>query len=428
MLEQFTGWTLALMLVILLLTLFFHLFRYSARTADIAPNVLTSLGIFGTFLGVALGLAEFDTTDIQRSVPTLMEGLKTAFWSSIVGLLGALSIKLRSAWTQLSHRSQAVEEGKNADDIYQSLEKLSTLQERHLLWLQDNNSVTAIHTLVAQVTARGDKNHEETQVELKAIRDSLENYQERMAEANSKALVMAIEKVMTEFNTKINEQYGDNFKRLNESVIAMLEWQKAYKANITRLIEEQERSTNTMTKACEAFEYMVRHADSFNGVSSSLEQLLSALEAQRDSLQQQLSSLAGLINQAASGLPQLEDRVAALTTGMADAVTRQQDWLVVELTESQKHLQQEWQQQLLETREQLQTQQQQTLLQFQRLGDKVERQVVVLEESLEAELTRSLTSLGVQLASLSEKFVSDYSPLTDRLQKLVKMAEAVNES
>ncbi|MGB1092872.1 MAG: hypothetical protein ACPGYX_12170, partial [Oceanobacter sp.] len=125
MLEQFTGWTLALMLVILLLTLFFHLFRYSARTADIAPNVLTSLGIFGTFLGVALGLAEFDTTDIQRSVPTLMEGLKTAFWSSIVGLLGALSIKLRSAWTQLSHRSQAVEEGKNADDIYQSLEKLS---------------------------------------------------------------------------------------------------------------------------------------------------------------------------------------------------------------------------------------------------------------------------------------------------------------
>lgn len=428
MLEQFTGWTLALMLAILFLTLFFHFFRYSHRTADIAPNVLTSLGIFGTFLGVALGLAEFDTTDIQSSVPTLMEGLKTAFWSSIVGLLGALSIKLRSAWHQLNTSEEVFEEGKTADDIYQSLERVVNQQERQLSWHQDNNPVPAIHALAAQLTARTDQNHEETLVQLKAIRESLENYQERMAEANAKALVMAIEKVMTEFNTKINEQYGDNFKRLNESVIGMLEWQKAYKENITRLIEEQERSTATMTNACDAFEYMVKHADAFNGVSASLEHLLSALEAERDSLQQQLGSLAELINQAASGLPQLEERVAALTSGMAEAVTRQQDWLAGELTQSQQELQQAWQQQLLETREQQQTQQQQTLLQFQRLGDKVERQVVILEESLEAELTRSLTSLGVQLASLSEKFVSDYSPLTDRLQKLVKMAEAVDES
>jgi hypothetical protein len=33
----------------------------------------------------------------------------------------------------------------------------------------------------------------------------------------------------------------------------------------------------------------------------------------------------------------------------------------------------------------------------------------------------------MQLTALSEKFVSDYSPLTDKLQRLVKMAEQIDE-
>ena len=60
-------------------------------------------------------------------------------------------------------------------------------------------------------------------------------------------------------------------------------------------------------------------------------------------------------------------------------------------------------------------------------GERVERQFVVLDESIEAELNKSLKSLGVQLSALSEKFVSDYSPLTDKLQRLVQTAERVHE-
>jgi len=248
-----------------------------------------------------------------------------------------------------------------------------------------------------------------------------------MAEANAKALVEAIERVMTEFNTKINEQYGDNFKRLNESVISMLEWQKQYKSQITELIDEQQRSTESMKSAVESFGYMVRHADAFNGISESLEELLTAMESQRDSLQQQLGSLAGLIASAADGLPQLEERVLALTNGMATAVEKQQSWLSSELSESQLKLQSQWQQQLASTQENIQNQQQQSLYQLQKLGERVERQFVVLDESLEAELNKSLKSLGVQLSALSEKFVSDYGPLTDKLQQLVQTAERVHE-
>lgn len=55
-------------------------------------SMIVSLGILGTFLGIVLGLWQFDTTDIQGSVPKLLEGLKLAFITSIIGM--ALSVGL----------------------------------------------------------------------------------------------------------------------------------------------------------------------------------------------------------------------------------------------------------------------------------------------------------------------------------------------
>src|SRR6185437_1798016 len=68
---------------------------YNNRTVVFGPTVLTMLGIFGCFLGIAIGLLRFDTSDVQGSVPSLVEGIKTAFWASVFGVAGALLIKIR---------------------------------------------------------------------------------------------------------------------------------------------------------------------------------------------------------------------------------------------------------------------------------------------------------------------------------------------
>ena len=412
MMEQFSAWTLGLMVLITALTVFFHVFRYSSRTAEVAPNILTSIGIFGTFLGVALGLWYFDTTDIQGSVPKLMDGLKTAFWSSIVGLLGALTLKIRAALSQTGRREATQTRVATIDDLDASLKHLA-----------DQLNPESPHGLPQQLASQ----HRQSLDAMGRVVNTLESYEERMAEANAKALISAIETVMREFNTKINEQYGDNFKRLNESVISMLEWQKQYKSQITELIDEQKRTSGSMKEASEAFEYMVRHANAFNGISESLQDLLNGLEAQRANLQAQLSSLADLVNNAADGLPQLEERVVALTQGMADAVEKQQRWSNEQLSTMQQGLQTQLHQAITDSDTRLQQQQNHSLQQLQRLGERVERQVTVLDESMEEELNKALKSFGMQLTALSEKFVSDYSPLTEKLQRLVKMAEQIDE-
>src|SRR4051812_14857975 len=77
-----------------IITLFFHVF-FSEKTVESGPTILTTTGIFATFLGIALGLYDFDVANVQASVPSLLNGMKTAFWASVAGVGGALTLKYR---------------------------------------------------------------------------------------------------------------------------------------------------------------------------------------------------------------------------------------------------------------------------------------------------------------------------------------------
>ena len=58
-------------------------------------------------------------------------------------------------------------------------------------------------------------------------------------------------------------------------------------------------------------------------------------------------------------------------------------------------------------------------------NDQLKKNFDTLDKNLEAELEKALVGLGQQLASLSEKFVQDYTPLTERLREVVNMSKGV---
>ena len=63
------------------------------RTVDAFPSIVSTLGVFGTFLGITIGLAGFDVSDLTRSIPILLGGLKTAFYTSLCGMGGSLILR-----------------------------------------------------------------------------------------------------------------------------------------------------------------------------------------------------------------------------------------------------------------------------------------------------------------------------------------------
>src|SRR4029453_19662403 len=100
-----------------------HLLKYNEHTVHEGPSIFTTAGIFFTFLGIAEGLYEFDPRKIDASIPALLDGLKTAFIASVVGVGIALSLKLRYAVFGVRRRpdSSAGAGAATVDDLYGQL-------------------------------------------------------------------------------------------------------------------------------------------------------------------------------------------------------------------------------------------------------------------------------------------------------------------
>ena len=63
------------------------------RTIDAFPTIVSTLGVIGTFLGITIGLAGFEVNDLTHSIPILLGGLKTAFYTSLCGMIGSLILR-----------------------------------------------------------------------------------------------------------------------------------------------------------------------------------------------------------------------------------------------------------------------------------------------------------------------------------------------
>lgn len=67
--------------------------QVNLRMLDTASGTLVGLGLLGTFLGLTLGVAGFNSTNtaqIQQSIQSLLSGMGTAFSTSLMGMTGSL--------------------------------------------------------------------------------------------------------------------------------------------------------------------------------------------------------------------------------------------------------------------------------------------------------------------------------------------------
>ena len=62
------------------------------RIIESLPTLVSTLGVLGTFGGITWGLLSFDTTNLNESIPVLLDGLKTAFFTSLAGMIGSLCL------------------------------------------------------------------------------------------------------------------------------------------------------------------------------------------------------------------------------------------------------------------------------------------------------------------------------------------------
>lgn len=391
--------TLFFMAVILSSTLYLLVFRYDRFAAVHGPEILTTMGIFGCFVGIAIALLNFDPKDVTNSVPELLNGVKTAFWASVCGVAGALAIKLRQRFG--AEPVQRSDEPRNAslDDVVSSLSLL-----RKTIAGENDSSLISQMKLMRQ----------EQNDHAISLRKSLDDFADKVSELGSKALIEALESVIRDFNTQLNEQFGENFKQLNIAVEKLVVWQQQYKDELNKLQVIQRDGAISLKVSADSFRAVVEKATSYTESANRLQELLTAFNSQYSLMAESQESLAKVLVDMKSVEPsftaKLEDLTQTFktsTVSLADETKKQIQAFGEMLNKTVPEIQNKVNEQIAST------------------NDQLKKNFDTLDKNLEAELEKALVGLGQQLASLSEKFVQDYAPLTERLREVVNMSKGV---
>lgn len=438
-------------------------FNKSLATLDRSGAALmTTLGVLGTFTGIFIGLLDFNVADIDSSVPKLLAGLKIAFSTSIVGMGSAIVFKLIQALTPqpLTDDAEATPEDilKSLRSIDESVDRSSEAQKAALDDVRQAISSDRDSSLLTQIQKLRMSIHDGQQELIEEFRQ----FAKTMAEDNSKALIQALEQVIRDFNTQLNEQFGENFKQLNEAVGALLTWQENYRSHVETLETRIDAAVEALESSGTAIEEIASQTEGIPETLKPLEKILPALQGTITNLEGHLEAVANLKDQAMEAFPVIEENLQKVTDGFGKAVSAVVENMESSVEDHRQALDQlrngyedlrnaanearttfadslnealegmratlekamEGHAQSIEaTSDELQRQIRDAWVKTQ---DAINEQFTTLDEQMQQELNRSIEALGRNLASLSEKFVSDYEPLTNRLREVIRIAEGAS--
>ena len=302
-----------------------------------APAVLVSLGILGTFIGIVIGLLDFDAHAIKNSIEGLLDGLKTAFITSLVGMSLSLVLKALDAWWFAPARSKAeiVPDTVTPEHIYGAMNRQVQLLETLNQSLSGNEEGSVSGQLKLLRTDMNDFRQglaRDQQEFRQALFIQLTQFAEMLSRSATEVVIEALRQVIQDFNRNLVEQFGDNFKALNESVVKMIDWQEQYKQHVETLearietaVRELERTATAneaISKSLATSEQSIgsieNHCQSIPSAIGQLTPVLQTNQHQIQELQRHLEAFVALRDQAVRAVPEMQQHMDAITKQLSE--------------------------------------------------------------------------------------------------------------
>jgi hypothetical protein len=445
-----------------------------ARLSQHAPATLTAIGVLGTFFGILIGLLAFDVNDISASVPRLLDGMKTAFVTSVVGTGCGIAVKLIN---EVIGRPAQAAEARGVEDVIASLTELraeaAKSREETLLGLDririaltgdaESSLVTQLQRLRTDVTDEIKSGRRANSEHMAAITAEIRTISTTLAESTSKAFIQALEIAIRDFNQKISEQFGENFKQLNIAVGRLLEWQEAYRQQMIANAEALREGVEGIQAVRGGVEAIGAQAGAMVQAAGDMAALLEGLGKTRAEMDARLAAFQQMATAATTAMPMIQAQLEALTTSFAreveqttksataigeaarEAQAKQKNMLEElgkgydrlredaakvggDLREGAARAGEELRITLAKAVEEVQrvsgdsirtvgeTLRRTVDTEFDRIAKGLEGQVKQVDEAMTKELEKALESMGTNLVSLTGKFVDDYRLVTNSLR------------
>ena len=392
-------------------------------------NLTTLLWIAWTFIWIVMWLAWIDPDNIIDSVPNLLWWLWSAFITSIVWIIASIIISFTEKENDNKDQIYYLKEIKNSIENWNSqnnllLNEIKSLN-KNIWWEWDTSLLTQMQKLRTTFWDKNDELKKEISNNHKEFIKSFDNFAEKMAKANSEELIKSIQKVMEDFNSKINDQLWQSFKELTTGIDNLLIWQNEYKDNIIVSTNALNKSADSLEKSSKWFEVTVEQSEKFSWIS---ENLWSEIKTLNDSLE----ILKNWINEF--------DWVAQNTKEMSDSMIKSIDSLTnnfvskanVIVEKSEEHIKsiktilEEQTTDLTTTHKDLLNTLKQNVEennrrvsdQLENIWNELEKQVIKLDWELWTALNKSLESLWKELTSITNKFTNQLEDLHNILNQV----------
>ncbi|OHX64511.1 hypothetical protein NH26_23325 [Flammeovirga pacifica] len=307
---------------------------------DSIPSVFTTIGVLGTFVGIYFGLRGFDVNDITGSIPSLLEGLKTAFTTSIFGIILSLFFGKVSQYTLHLAESKAPSTSTSEVGLLQEINKniiesqkqntenleliaksLSSDNDQslstHLVKLRTqfldlkNEQNTQNKTLNEVLTALGGDKETSLLSQIKNLRleqsefakkntdnikwiiDSMkennelisrkfDEFSELLAKNNTEALVGVMKQATEDFNQQmssiVEKLVQENFSELNNSVEKLNTWQQENKKMVSTLTEQFNQVTSNIESTSSSIKTITENTSKLTDKDSDLKKLIIDLQ------------------------------------------------------------------------------------------------------------------------------------------------------
>lgn len=251
------------------------------RLAFSAPTLLTSIGILGTFVGIIYSLLDFNTSDLDSSIPQLLDGMKIAFLTSVIGM--ASSIILKVIMLVLGKEDENKENAFFIDHVNKQTELLQKLSDHSLY--HSNNFKAFENNLVAE----------------------LNNFTQNLSDKATQHIIDALEDIVMNFNERLANQFGDNFAKFGDSVEALLEWQENYKLLLTKKMDKYDLNAKTLAEVKDSMLEIEAVMTRIPDLIRDFESLIKFNQKQIGKIGDQMSIFADVKDKALDTFPEIEN-------------------------------------------------------------------------------------------------------------------------
>jgi len=288
------------------------------------PALLTTLGILGTFLGIAIGMLDFDARDIEYSIPLLLDGLKLAFVTSIVGILLAVCLRLVLVFGAEAQADLIDTEGREDAAGMQGAQQTEILarlalvtEAQHLTSQQQLELSRQLEARLAQLDERLIQTLERQHGHLL---EALDGFARQLGEMGSRQLIAALETAIQDFNARLSAEFGANFRRLDDSVGKLLQWQDQYRAHMEGLGAQLDQAIGAVKTSDATLRSLTEQALRISTHVEDQQAIMASLRRETTELEALLGGIADLRDRAREAFPAMDSRLKTMLESIEGAV------------------------------------------------------------------------------------------------------------